>query len=129
VGDVHEIRVEGDRAWCETCDWRDVTRDYFTAWTRACLHFSDPDPEREGTRGAQSPAWGVCELCAWPDRVWPSGRPAGGTGTVEWPRPATWSWELGDLRLGRSWLLTCDEHRHLGPPEGARSLRRGPSAA
>lgn len=116
----HEIRVDGDRAWCRTCDWSDVTHGYLSALSWACLHFSD----RRGTDGSASPAWTVCEFCAWPDRVWVGGRQDGVRGVTTWPNAATWEWDVGDLRRGRAWVLACEEHAHLGPSRGSGRYRQ-----
>ena len=116
----HEIRVDGDRAWCETCGWSEVTHGLYGAWSRACLHFSGRDPQALDGDDPSWPFWGGFEFCEWPDRVWPAGPPRGATGATEWPRTATWQWDLGDLRHGTSWVLACDEHAHLGPAKGPR---------
>jgi hypothetical protein len=117
----HEIRIDGDRAWCETCGWTDVTHGYYNAQTRAFLHFSDPDPVQHSPKGEPSPTWNVCEFCGWPDRVWPSGRPYGAPGVTEWPRPAIWEWEIRGR--AKSWALACDEHEDLGPGSSADAYK------
>lgn len=125
----HEIRVDGERAWCESCGWSDVAHGLFGAWTWACLHFSGPDPQVSGDEPASWPFWGVCEFCEWPDRVWPAGPPYGATGRTDWPSAATWAWDIGDVRHGTAWALACDEHEHLGPRQGPRIHRQRLSAA
>ncbi len=112
MNEAHEIRVDGDRAWCETCDWSAVADDYFNALDRGYLHFCDPDPQRDA-KGRPQTALTVCDFCAWPDRVWVGGRPSGEQGVTEWPRPARWQWDIRGRTTG--WVLACDEHENLGP--------------
>jgi len=123
----HEIRVDDDRAWCETCGWNDVTHGYYTAQMRAFFHFSEPDPAEHNAKGEPSPSWDVCEYCAWPDRVWPAGRPGGALGVTDWPRPATWEWEIRGREKG--WALACDEHEALGPSSSSYAYKHRHRAA
>ena len=123
----HEIRVDGDRAWCESCGWNDDTRGYYTAQMRAFFHFSEPEPLEHNAKGEPSPSWDMCEYCAWPDRVWPSGRPGGALGVTDWPRPATWEWEIRGREKG--WVLACDEHEELGPSSSAYAYKHRHRAA
>jgi hypothetical protein len=113
MNEAHEIRIDGDRAWCETCDWTAVDVTYFPTSLQAFFHFSDPEPAQTRTPGVASPSWAVCEFCTWPDRVWPSGRPGGDLGVTRWPRPAKWQWEIRGR--DKDCVLACEEHEHLGP--------------
>jgi hypothetical protein len=110
--EAHEIRVDGDRAWCETCDWSDLANDYFSEFDLACLHFCDPDPICDAKGGRQS-ALTVCSFCLWPDRLWVGGRPRGDQGVTSWPSRARWQWEIRGRE--KDWVLACEEHEHLGP--------------
>jgi hypothetical protein len=112
VSEQHEIRVDGDRSWCETCDWNAVPHTIYNALDQAYLHFCDPDPYRNA-KGEADPALTVCDFCPWPDRIWVHGRPSGDQGITAWPRPARWQWDIRGS--DRSWVLACDEHEHLGP--------------
>jgi len=110
----HEIRVSENRAWCETCGWSDVARDSQRAWLSARNHF-----ERRGESIAEqrtASTWLLCEYCEWPDRVWSDERPADGpAGVTDWPRDASWAWEIGDP--GKGWAFACDEHEPIADAE------------
>jgi hypothetical protein len=108
----HEIRVDGDRAWCETCGWTAVTHPIYDALDQSYLHFCDPDPCLNA-KGEAAPALTVCDFCPWPDRIWEGGRPSGDQGVTAWPRPARWYWDIRGRE--RNWVLACAEHEHLGP--------------
>jgi hypothetical protein len=121
VSTDHEIRIDGEHAWCETCGWTDETHDYYPASARAFLHFSDPTGSDRGPSTGSSLSWTVCEFCEWPDRAWPAGRPGGDLGVSQWPHHARWEWDIRGRVKG--WVLACDEHEHLGPAADAHAYK------
>ena len=97
MNDAHEIRVDGERAWCETCDWSDVTHGCFGALSWAYLHFSGPDPQA-ATAGGVAPSGASASSARGRTGCGPPGRPGGDQGARTWPSAATWAWDIGGVR-------------------------------